>query len=73
MDTNKFGVVACLYKDEVEFCEKDVVAWLDEGVVACLDKNNKDGFMWIFSFHNPWNILLSKTWVAMYIPEWFFE
>ena len=36
MDKNKLVVVACLDKDVVEF--------FDEGVVTCLDKNNKDDF-----------------------------
>ena len=29
-------------KDEVVFCYEDVVECLDEGVLACLDKNNKE-------------------------------
>ena len=44
MDTGKLSVVECLEKDEVVFCNNYVVACLDEGVVACLDNNNKDDF-----------------------------
>ena len=44
MDTNKIGVVVCLYKDEVACCDEDVVVCFDEGVLACLDNNNKGDF-----------------------------
>ena len=44
MNTNKIGVVECLDKYEVACGSEDVVAWLDEGVLACLDKNDKDVF-----------------------------
>ena len=48
----KLGVVKFLDKDEVECCDEDVVAWFDEGVLACLDKNNKG------------NRFLRKPWVV---------
>ena len=44
MDTNKIGVVEWLDKDEVSCCDEDMLAYFDEGVLACLDKNNKDDF-----------------------------
>ena len=64
MDTNKFGVVSCLDKDEGLCCGEDVVVCLDEVVVACLDKNNQDGFYLDLSFHTPWNRFLRKPWVG---------
>ena len=38
-------------KYEVECCDEDVVAFLDECVLACLDNNNKDVFDVDFSMH----------------------
>ena len=32
----------------------------DEGVLAGVDNNNKDGFMDIFYIHTPWNCFLRK-------------
>ena len=58
MNTNKLGVVELLDKYEVECCDKDFVAWLDEGVLACLDKNNKD-YLYIYILHaHPLEYLL---------------
>ena len=45
MDTNKFGVVEYLYKDEVVCFDEDFVACLYEGLLSCLDKNNKDFYV----------------------------
>ena len=44
MSTNKIGLVVCLDKYDVSCCDKDVVAFFDDGVLACLCKNNKDDF-----------------------------
>ena len=44
MDTNKLGVVELLLKYEMECCDNVVVACLDESVMACFYKNNKDDF-----------------------------
>ena len=44
MYTNKLGMVTHLDNDVVEYYYEVAVACLDEGVVACLDKNNKDVF-----------------------------
>ena len=44
MDTNKMSVVEWFDKYEVACSGEDVLAWLDEGVVACLDNNKKDDF-----------------------------
>ena len=44
MGTHKIGVVELLDKDEVECGYEDVVACLDEGLLAYLDKINKDCF-----------------------------
>ena len=52
MDTKKLGVVELLDKDEVECGDGDVVEWLDEGVLACLDNNNKDDFD-VYFLHAP--------------------
>ena len=40
----KLVVVACLDKDEAACCDDGVVAWLGEGVMAYLDKNNNNDF-----------------------------
>ena len=48
MYTNKLGLAECLDKDEVSYFYEGVVAWFDEGVLACLDKNNKDDFNWYY-------------------------
>ena len=53
METNKLGVVELFYKYEVACCDGDVVAFLDEGVLECLDKNNKDNFDVDFLHANP--------------------
>ena len=45
MDTNKLGVVECLYKDEV--------ACVDDYVLACLDNNDKDYFYVDFLHAHP--------------------
>ena len=37
-------MVEFLDKDEVACCDEDVVELLYEGVLECLDKNNKDDF-----------------------------
>ena len=44
MDTIKLGVVEYLNKDEVACGYGDVVACLDEGVLAYLDNNDKNVF-----------------------------
>ena len=64
MYTHKIGVVEFLDKCEVVCCDDDVVTWLDDGVVACLDKNNKDGFDMDFYLNTPWNSFLRKPWVG---------
>ena len=43
--------------------DDDLVAWLDEGVLAFWDKNDKDDFDVDFSMHAPWNNFLRKPWV----------
>ena len=53
MDTDKLGVVSCLDKDVVEFCDEVIVACLYEGVLSCLEKKNKDGFVAEFLLVHP--------------------
>ena len=48
METNKLGVVECLDEYQVAFCDEDVLACFGQGVLACLDNNNKDGFYGYF-------------------------
>ena len=40
-------------KYDVEYYDEDVLALLDEGVVKCLDNNNKDGFDVDFILPHP--------------------
>ena len=61
MDTNKVGVVQLLDKDEVHFFDEDVEALLYEGVLVCLDKNNKDSFDVDFLISHPLGQLLEET------------
>ena len=51
----------CLDTYDVACCDEDVVAWLNEGVVACLDKNNKDDFDVDFLLANPLEYHLGET------------
>ena len=44
--------------------DADVVACLDEGVVACLYKNDRDNFDVDFSMHTPGNIFLRRPLVG---------
>ena len=44
MDTKKLVVLECLDKDDVAYGEKYVLVCLDEGVLECLDNNDKDHF-----------------------------
>ena len=53
MDTKKLGVVECLDTDEVTCCYEYVVVCFDEGVMSCLDKNNKDDFDGNFLHAHP--------------------
>ena len=53
MDTKKLGVVELLDKYEVVCCDEDVVAYLYQGVLVCLDKNNKDDFDVYFLYVKP--------------------
>ena len=53
MDTNKLGGVEFLDKYEVLCCDEDVVAWLDEVMVAYLDNNNKDDYDVAFLLSHP--------------------
>ena len=68
----------------MQFLNGDLVACLDEGVVVCLDNNNKDYFYLdirhnldeyfeIFSSHTPWNSLLKNLGTPMYITPWIYE
>ena len=52
MDTNKLVVVEWLDKNEVAYYDEDIIACLYEGMLAWLDKNNKDGFNGYF-LHTP--------------------
>ena len=52
MNTKKLVVVECLYKDDVAFFDEEVGSYLNEGVIKCLDNNNKDDFgVYIFLEH----------------------
>ena len=51
--TNKLGAVECLDKYEVACC--------DEGVLECLDNNNKDNFDGYFIQAHPFKQLLQET------------
>ena len=53
MDTKKLVVVECLDKYEVACADEDVGAYLDEGVLACLDNNNRDDFDVDFLYAHP--------------------
>ena len=53
MDTHKLGVLECLDKYEVGWCDEDVVSCLDESVFAFLDNNNKDDFDVCFLHSHP--------------------
>ena len=61
MDTNKLSVVECLDKDEAEWCDEDVVVCFDQGVLTCLDNNNKDDFDRGFLHAHPLEQLLEET------------
>ena len=58
MDTHKFGVVEYLDKDEVAFDDEDVVTWSYEGVLACLDNDDKENFNAYFIYTLPLEYLL---------------
>ena len=60
MYTNKLGVVKLLDKYEVECFDEDVVVYFYEGVLACFDNNNKDGFDVCFLQAHPLEYLLGK-------------
>ena len=64
METNKLGMMELLDKDEAEFCDEDIVACFDEGVLEFLDNNNKDDFDGDFIQANPLEYLLDKTLVG---------
>ena len=53
MDTSKLGVVKWLDNDEVEFCDEDFMAFLYEGMMKFLNKNNKDDFNVDFLLEHP--------------------
>ena len=57
-------VVEFLETYEVACCDEDVMSFFDEGVLACLDKNNKDCFLDLFSMNTSGNSFLSKPWVG---------
>ena len=61
MDTNKTNVVQLLDKDEVEYGDEYLMAWSDEGVLACLDNNDKDGFGVYFVHAHPLEYILEET------------
>ena len=61
MDTNRLGVVECLDKYEVEYGDKDAVECLYEGVLACLDKNDKNGFEVDFIHLHPLEEIREET------------
>ena len=48
-------------KDELECCDEDVVSYLGEGVMACLDKNNKDYFYVDFLLAYPLEYILEEN------------
>ena len=58
MGTNKFVVVECLDKYEVACCDEDFGISFDEGVLACLDNNNKRDFDGDFLHSHPLEYLL---------------
>ena len=54
-------------KDEVSCCDEDVLSWFDEGVLACLDKNNKENFDGGFIHAPPSNLVVVRVlgWAAV--------
>ena len=54
-------MVECLDKDELEFCDGYIVSCFDEGVVVCLDKNNKDDFGVDFLLAYPLEYIFEET------------
>ena len=52
MDTDKYGDAQCLYTVVVAWLNKGLVLLLDEGVVACLYKNNNKGGFYVDIRHN---------------------
>ena len=61
MDTNKLVVVELLDKSEVVFFDEDFVSCLDQGVVKCLNKNNKDYFDVDFILPHPLKQIIEET------------
>ena len=61
LDTQKLGVVECLDKYEVTCCDEDVVVFLDEGVVKCLDNKNKDNFNISFFLEHLLGYIIEET------------
>ena len=61
MDKKKLIVVECLDKYEVSCGDEDVVAYFYQGVLVCLDKNNKDYFYVDFLHAHPLEQLLEET------------
>ena len=53
MDKENLGVLACLDKDVGAYFDEGVSACLHEGVVLCLDKNNKDDFDDNYTLEQP--------------------
>ena len=68
MDTNKLSVVEFLDIYEVSCGDEDVVTGLDEGVLALLYKNNKDGFHVDFFHTLLLYSFLGKPWVVNVDP-----
>ena len=53
-------MVMSMWWHVVECLDKGEMAYLDEGVLACLDKNNKDGFCVDFLFAHPLEYFLEE-------------
>ena len=63
-------MVEWLDKDEVVCCSKDAVAWLYEGVAACLDKNNKDDFDVDFLLAHPLEYIIEENLGGKYVVHY---